>query len=345
MTTHSIISIRVPAVVAAALCAWFAYTTNALAQENGREGMRLLHVGAINVDCFADTVWGTMDANLNTLPKLIVWGHADAATEAAAGRDRRKRDSLDACSSAVPRGKRRAQTRIDYPGWDGITGSVSFVNLNGDGYTDLFLMLSGTVGDDRSRRDTVRRLVVFGGHGLDSLPTLNIGDAPRLQHAPFRAMDLTVGEEIARPARRDLSGHTSYEILPIDFANADPDTNGLPGNGLPENGMPGVHDGRPPALTSRADQRALGPARELWASPNPASDVADIRAVRLQEGIYQVEVVAANGETVLRRDAAVPASGALAGTFDISGLPVGYYTVRLARAGRAIGTYPLVVMR
>ncbi len=333
MITHSIISIRVRGLIVAALAACCA--TSALAQENGREGMRLLYVGAVNVDCFADTVWGTMDANLNTLPKLIVWGHADAAAEEAAKRDQRKRDSLDACSSAVPRGKRRTQTKINYPGWDGMTGIVSFVNLNGDGYTDLFLTLSGSVGDGRSRRDTVRRLVIFGGHGLDSLATLNIGDAPRLQRVPFNAMDLTVGEEIARPARRDLSGRTSYEILPIDFANADPDTNG----------MPGVSDGRSPALSSRADRGDLGPARDLWAAPNPARDVADVRAVRLEEGTYQVEVVAANGETVLRRDAAVPASGALAGTFDVSGLPVGYYTVRLARAGHAVGTYPLVVMR
>lgn len=340
MTTHSITSIRTAAAAVAALCAWFACTMGAGAQESGREGMRLLYVGAVNVDCFADTVWGTMDANLNTLPKLIVWGHADAAAEEAAKRDQRKRDSLDACSSAVPRGKRRTQTKINYPGWDGMSGIVSFVNLNGDGYTDLFLTLSGSVGDGRSRRDTVRRLVIFGGHGLDSLATLNIGDAPRLQRVPFNAMDLTVGEEIARPARRDLSGRTSYEILPIDFANADPDTNGMPGNG-----MPGLHDGRSPALSSRADRGDLAPARDLWAAPNPARDVADIRAVRLEEGTYQVEVVAANGETVLRRDAAVPASGALAGTFDVSGLPVGYYTVRLARAGHAVGTYPLVVMR
>ncbi|HVZ39820.1 MAG TPA: hypothetical protein VHI13_11130 [Candidatus Kapabacteria bacterium] len=214
-------------------------------------GMMVLYTGNLNFDCEPDTVWGTRDRAFHLLPRVIVWGRS-AAREGAA-------DTADPCLDPIPDSLKRSFTRITYPDWDGLTGSAAFTRFNGDTLADIFLTLMGRTGTGDQAHDTTRMVLLFGQHGLDTLPTLDIASVGVFQYTPFVAMQMRPEIEVVDPAARDLSGRTSWELMPVDLVIQVPDS-------------------------SRTVKRGGGSVPMVHVVPNPASTVADLAATRLETG-------------------------------------------------------------
>jgi len=334
----------VPIIVALFSCSISAAHAADSAETAGIE--RVLFVGTLDADCFGDTVmgWRTPGGSGGYLPSRIIWGQPR--------RDRFGR--LDtACSVRTPFARRRRETRFVYPGldlsrtddltgklagWRVRGGSVAFQRLNGDTLPDIILHLRGVVierGDGRAliERDSLRSLALFAQRGLDSLPLIAVTGIGRFQSTPFFAMDLSVGEELKDPARRDLSGRTSFILEPVDLVLDEADTTG---------GMPA-----PP--TAGLDGAATPPRAALRVHPNPAGDAVTIEASGLADGIYHLRLVAADGTEHLRRELHAQSrgghmGGTLHATLDVKSLPSGYYVLRIEdNAGAPVATDHVII--
>ncbi len=311
-----------------------------------RAALPIAGVYHLNFDCWPDTVLAERTARGGVLPRAIVWGHPKPGGGSGQGGS-----GIDtSCLGPIPPALRKPFTLFTYPAWAqpgsvasggsaASGGSVAFGGFNGDSLTDIFFYLRGRVQSGSAGRwhDTVRRMVVFGQHALDTLSTINLADVPAFQFAPFFAMNLSEGVHLSERATRDLSGAPSYILHPVSLqVNA------------PNVGAPNV-----PATHERAPMVGMPMAGIVRVYPNPAATAAGVEAVRLEAGEYTVEVVATNGRVELRRRVSVAASGTLLETLDVSGLASGYYVVRVTRDGAAsgaatsggavTGTYPIVV--
>ncbi|MBS1913723.1 MAG: hypothetical protein JST22_17175 [Bacteroidetes bacterium] len=274
-------------------------------------GMMVLYTGNLNFDCHPDTVWGARDGSFHLLPRVIVWGRPAAGAGS---------DTVDPCLDPIPDSLKRSFTRITYPEWEGLTGSAAFTRFNGDTLTDIFLTLMGRTGVGDQAHDTTRMVLLFGQHGLDTLSTLDIASVGVFQYTPFVAMQMRPEIEVVDPASRDLSGRTSWELMPVDLVIQAPDS-------------------------SRTVKRGGAPAPMVRVVPNPASTTADLAATRLETGRYQVQVVGVNGAVAARFDADIAAGQSLLRTLDVSRLASGYYVLRIVRNGSIVGRYPVVVTR
>jgi hypothetical protein len=220
-----------------------------------------------------------------------------------------------------------AETEIRYPAWHELSGSPSFQQFNGDSLSDIIIHFRGKAGDSINRHDTARSLAIFGQNGLDTLAVLDIGTMETFQSEPFFAMDLRLGIDLIDPAVRDLSGITSYELASPSIDVGPADTTAPP---------------PPVTMTAGVGTESRG---VFHIYPNPAGLAAQVEGMDVPPGEYQVEIVAVNGHTYLRQDVVVEGSGNLFKTLDVSLVPSGYYVVRLAKAGKVTGTYPIVITR
>ncbi len=292
--------------------------THAQPLDSLRASLPIAGVYHLNFDCWPDTVLAERTARGGFLPRAIVWGHPKPGGGSGQGIS----GGVDtSCLGPIPPALRKQYTLFTYPAWEKLGGSVAFERFNGDSLTDVFIYLRGRVQSGSAGRwhDTVRRMVVFGQHAIDTLAAINLADVPVFQFAPFFAMNLVEGVHLNERATRDLSGAPSYILHPVSLQV------GAPGESMPQ-----------------AEAPRSGTLRVY---PNPAATAAGVAAARLEAGEYAVEVVGTNGRVELRRRVSVAASGALLETLDVSGLASGYYVVRVTRDGRAAGSYPIIVAR
>ena len=274
--------------------------------------LRILFTGHLNFDCHADTVFGKPDHRFNYLPRAIHWG---TGTEGAGAED-------TACGSATPKKQRVKKTTITYPGWGNFSGAVAFQRLNPDTLTDIIFYIWGKTGNGQSQRDSMRAVAVFGQDALDAAHVIRVGEIGTFQDAPYFAMELRTGSELAKPGARDLSGRRSYELLPVGLDVDEADT------------------------TERAAPLAGTDARiAVRVYPNPADNAAQLESETIPPGRYRVEVVAVNGQVHHSEDVEVEGGKRLVETFDMRRLPSGYYVVRLQREGKIVGSYPIAVTR
>jgi hypothetical protein len=210
-----------------------------------------------------------------------------------------------------------AVTTITYPDWQDFTGTVAFQRMNADSVTDIIFYLWGKTGDPV--HDTIRPILLFGQSSIGSLSTIDLSSVSSFQLTPFVAMEMRTGSELVHPALRDLSGKPSYMLAPVDVVVA-------PGDIQPKPMVVGESHG------------------ELHARlyPNPASAAARLEIASLPAGEYSVDIVGLDGAVLARRSVSVPASGDLLGLLDVRSLPAGYYTVRVDRGTKHVGTYPII---
>lgn len=290
-------------------------------ENTGTQREVVLGIAYLNFDCYADTIQGFRTQS-GYLPKRILWGIPQPDENG-------RLDS--ACLGRTPLSQRVSQTTISYAGSGDATGSMTSQQINADTLGDLVLHIHSRVTEYGIERDSLRSVVIFGQHGLDSLPEIRIGEISRFQMEPFFAMDLVKGSELINPAERDLSGRTSYELEPVDITLEDPDS------------MP------PPMLSPLAGAdypgAVTGSAR-VQIYPNPARSAIMIDASGLRAGAYRIMLLSVNGMLELREEGRIEQGENLARTLDVRRVASGYYVVRIERAeGEAIATYPVIITR
>jgi hypothetical protein len=266
----------------------------------------ILFIGHLNYDSVPDSVYGGADAQHHYLPHSLHWGRAGSPSE----------------------GHHVAVTTIRYPDWQEFTGTVAFQKMNADSVTDIIFYLWGKTGEPNNLHDTIRPILLFGQPSLDSLSIIDLSSVSSFQLTPFVAMEMRTGSEFVHPALRDLSGKPSYMLAPVDVIvdpNQQPGKRTAPGDA-------------PAAGASSGDPHA-----RLY--PNPTSASARLEMAALPAGEYSVDIVSLDGAVLARRAVSVPTSGDLLGLLDVRSLPVGYYTVRVDRGAKHIGTYPIIITR
>ncbi|MEO5928483.1 MAG: T9SS type A sorting domain-containing protein [Candidatus Kapaibacterium sp.] len=275
----------------------------------------VLYVGCINFDCYRDTVFGSMDEKFHYLPHAIHWGRSSFGI---LGDTLHHSDSN--CVDHVPPYKRVAITTITYPSWDSLSGSVAFQRINADSLADMVIYMWGRVGDTLHRHDTIRPMLVFGQHGMDTLTTLNIASVNNFQMYPFFAMKLRIGTDLVEPDLRDLSSVTSYILEPVSYA---------------------IDSSKAPPIRETGTSRAVN----VRVYPNPTGTLAQVESESTPPGEYSVEVVAVNGEMVSRQDVTVTSTRGLFKTLNLSDVPSGYYMIRIHTATTLVGSYPIIITR
>lgn len=274
-----------------------------------RRGLHVLFIGRCNPDCMPDTILGSPTgflAERGYLPRLVLWGRSSSGG--------------NGCQDAtVPAALRRVYTTITYPSLPALRGSASFISLNGDSLLDVVFVLRSTITLDGKTRDSTRLVAVFGQYSMSALATIDLAAVSSTFIAsPFIAMELRKGAQLVAPAVRDLSGRTSYELPKIDYTITPPDT---------------------------ASHSLPAHVATVRVFPNPAATSANVEALAVPAGDYDVDVIATDGAVVVRRQVSLAVDGDLFGTLDVRRLPSGYYVVRLVRDGRSVGTYPVIVTR
>lgn len=294
--------------------------------EEGRE--RIIFIGALNFDCYPDTVQG-LKTEGGYLPKRVVWG---AAMPVKAG------VSDTACRSITPAHQRVQQTVFVYPGGAVLHGAVAFQHVNPDTLIDIVIHVRQEMkGQGKEKeQDSLRSIVLFGQHSLNTVSVIHVGEIRRFQADPFFAMELVKGSELTRPGKRDFSGATSYELEPISIDVDDRDTTIIP-TISPIAGL---------------DYRggSLG-AASVQIYPNPAGNTIMIEAAGLAAGTHVIELISVNGAVEVREEIGISQRGNLSRALDVQRVAAGYYVVRITKgkessdAGSIIATYPIIIRR
>lgn len=283
-----------------------------------------LFIGAFNTDCYQDSILGKRTPQGGFMLTRIRWGAPHSTQCPMHGGE------LDSCASRTPFAKRQRETVITYPTWDIRTASVSFQRLNNDAFADIIIHVRATTkGDDGKEQKMRRSLGIFAQRGLDSLAAISLEDIARFQAVPFFAMDLTIGSEMTKPGRRDLSSRMSYILEPVRL---DLDT-------VSVQPMPA------PPTTALAVTENGQHTHHVRIYPNPTAQVIRIEAMGLTAGTYHVTVVGVNGIEQMRRDVTITGNETSA-TLDVAQIPSGYYAIRIdAGNGQTVGLYPIIITR
>ncbi|MEP7217870.1 MAG: T9SS type A sorting domain-containing protein, partial [Bacteroidota bacterium] len=277
----------------------------------------ILFIGRINFDCYRDTVIGYMDEQSHYLPTAIRWGRSSFGI---LGDTLHHSDSN--CIDYVPPYKRVAVTHITYPSWDSLSGSVTFQSVNADSLVDILAFTWGRVGDSTHRHDTMKVVLAFGQHGLDTLSTMSFGAISGFQTTPFFAMKMRPGTELLEPEARDFSGIKSYVLESMDFV------------------IGGDSSKAPPVRDHIAN-----PSIHVRVYPNPTGQTAQVESESTPPGEYNVEVVSVNGQVYSQQNVVVSSSGNLFRTLNLKDVPSGYYLIRLHTSGTLVGSYPIIITR
>lgn len=274
----------------------------------------ILYTGHLNPDCYQDTVYGRQMGQRTWLPDRIVWGKTDIHHAQPCDDD----PSYGGHPAGAPR---FPVTNFVYPTWQE-AGSVSFECYNtNDSLVDMLFFLWGTASTGSSVQDTGRALVIYGQLALDTLKTIYVGTIDSaVQSTPFFASDLDINEELINPAVRDMSGIRSYELLRTTFPVTPPKAPHLPA--------------------------ALGSVSATHVSiyPNPAELWAQLQSEPLEAGEYTITVLAVSGREYHRQTVHLTSTQQVERELNLSGLPNGYYIVRLHRDGHVISSSPIVIV-
>lgn len=269
------------------------------AQQSGVESATV--VAHLNADGRRDTVYCRELGDGSFLPSRIAWGSDSGATAAASA------------------------TRILYPGWQGLRGSVAVLKYNEDTLADVLLFLRGTDTTGGVRRDTVRRLVIFGQERLKDRPTIVLTQVARTQTTPFFSLDLTSGMHLVEARAREVSRRRSYRLAHLQF-----DVNDTSDEGVP---LPAPLADEPPST------------EWVLIYPNPAIYSTTLEASLSTPGLCEVRVIAIDGRNILHRTVAVGTTGRIFERLDVSEVPSGFYELRIEQTGRAPRSFPVVVVR
>lgn len=293
----------------------------------------IMHVGFINPDCARDTVYGFLDPDLRWTPRFICFGNtADAQGNALCDSEQQ---SIADDESRSERLRRNDTAFLDFPGWQHFSCALSVQRYNAnDTLDDLIFWMRGA--DSVPRRglvDTARSIVLFGQAGLETHKKIDLGKVSAFRSEPFYAMELTRGRELINPKKRDMTRRTSRELVRVDRQvledkEEERDTGNVPA----------------PQITSAVagDADAAFSARVY---PNPAIYMANIEIAPLPPGTYTVNIVAVNGEEVWRGEVVLAQTGQVFQRIDLGGLAAGYYVLRVGSAQKAVGAYPIIVVR
>jgi hypothetical protein len=255
----------------------------------------VLYIGRINADTTADTIIGKRAKNIQHVPDRIIWG-------------------------AKTTGKKF--TDVVYPKWRSMTGSVSILDLNLDSLPDMILHVRGKISDSSGNevemRDTSRIVVIFAQAGLDTVKKIEVGDiAATFQTTPFFAMDLFGQELLTEPGVRDLSGRTSYLLVPVENPGSRAE------EAVPVSGIP-------------------SPMMVAW--PNPTTKAINVRISNVPVGSYRLRVLAVNGALFNEQTLEFTDPGQIERTLSLATVPTGYYVMQIFDQTKIIATYPFVVV-
>lgn len=281
-----------------------------------RAVLRIVH---LNFDCHKDTIHGRLDRQSNWLPTEIRWGRDPAADSVS----RRDDDVVDQCHDGIPPARRVASTSIVWPTWERRTASFAVQRVNSDSLPDLVIYLRGRVAVGREIMDSVRPLVIFGQHGLDTVPTIELERIGSFQTDPFIAMELDRSQDLRSRGQRDLTGRSSYRFPKLEVAVGRPDTSG-------------ETRGQPVAAVLQGVVRVY---------PNPSANATQVELSSLAEGRYLVEVVAVNGRVELRAEIMVASGESILHRLDVSRLAAGYYIIRVGATTTRVGAWPIIITR
>ncbi len=257
-----------------------------------------------NLDGISDTLFGRTDPRFRVLPSHIAWGESE------------KRATV-----------KKEHTEFHYPAnWIEFSGNVAIQAYNtDDSLPDILLNMWGKFRRGNAIVDTVRSIAIFSQKDLDKVGTINVLKIDGFQTTPFTAMDLAAEQKFTEPAKRDISGRTSYVLKRVKLSDRKKEKEASPG-----------------------DSSTVKPIDRPYAVkvyPNPTHGATQIEASVLPTGEYCVEVLAVNGRQVYHRDVEVSIKGELLRELDLTSLPAGFYIVRVSSRYTTIGAYPIMIVK
>ena len=334
MTSFSRFRRVLPGTVLLACCAFgTARAQNEARLHDPAAQAAIMHVGFINPDCVRDTVYGLLDPELRWIPRFICFGNTVDAEGNALCESEERSDADNA--SRNERLRRNDTAFLVYPGWQDFSCVLSVQRYNANDTLDdlIFWMRGADSVPQRGRVDTARSLVLFGQAGLETHRQVDLGSVGAFRSEPFYAMELTKGRELINPKKRDMTRRASRELVRVDRQVLEGEEEVRDTGNVPA-----------PQITSAVagDADAAFSARVY---PNPAVYTANIEIAPLPPGTYTVNVVAVNGEEVWRGEVVLTQTGQVFQRIDLGGLAAGYYVLRVGSAEKAVGAYPIIVVR
>ncbi|MGE3801091.1 MAG: T9SS type A sorting domain-containing protein [Candidatus Kapaibacterium sp.] len=301
----------------------------------------IMHIGHLNPDCVADTLYGLLHRNLQWMPAYICWGKSyDSAGVSLC--DEGQYDSTVRIADLVD------TTWIEAPNWGRYTCAVSIDKYNvNDTLNDLIFWIKGidTVTGQQGARiphDTARALVVFGQSKLETKGKIELNKIRNFQTGPFNAMALGVNTELVNPKKRDNTRKTSWELKRVNRAVGDEEDTTGSTIALQDAAVDGVQGSGEGMLATGETGEAF--AARVW--PNPTIYTTNVEVKPLPTGRYQVVVLGMDGAEVRHSEIEVAEEGGeIFETIDLSGLPSGHYILRVSTREKLFGTYPVIVVK
>lgn len=293
------------------------------AQDWGNDSTRatfgILAIKHFNFDSIKDTLIGRIDRQYHFVPYAIHWGRGAADTTQEGDSQRVDTNALAPIADSL----RVTETRIYYPQWTNFTAKCAVFTVNEDSLSDIVVHMWGKFEDSTGTKDTLRSLVIFGQHGLDTLQGVNFDSMEVMQAEPFFAMQLRTGIDLVSPSLRDPTGMVSYILNPIKVN------------------------------VKRKKQKALDvpvyspptTGISIRIFPNPTATTTNLFIENVPAGEYTVEIVAVNGQRVFQKGLILSDQGTSERTIQLDEVPSGYFFLRLVNNRLIVASYPLIIVR
>jgi type IX secretion system substrate protein len=209
------------------------------------------------------------------------------------------------------------ETKLEYPDWLRMGCSASLDDVDNDDINDIIFITWGELGDSTAGfRDTTSIYTLYGQFALDTLAQINLADIDYEQILPFKATTFIMGNEIQNGKLRDISFVPSYELI-------------YPDAGLPR---------RP------EDYEAPKVDPNVKIYPNPAVFYTNIEITKVIPGSYKIELISLEGILLNMQQIRAENSNDLISRLEIKNVATGSYIIKIARNGKVIGSYQLVVV-
>ncbi len=273
--------------------------------------IRILGIGHYNDDLVQDTIIGASSSNFKHKPRFIYWGN----------------DS----TSSIPDSLKVSYTEIVYhTDWYNLIVATNLDYMNNDTIMDIGLFMGGnvvdtniTVGD--SLRARVKKVLIFGQSGLDTIPFINVFDIDTFQVEPFTAMQMRFGHELINPNYRELNNSISYEFKTIDLDLTDPNITA------------------PPLIRSNIELKEN--EYELNFFPNPVREIANIEIKGFPLGNYKLRIYDELASVVLEKSIRITSRAFFKDKYNISKLPSGAYYLFIEGESRKIGPVKFIIIK
>ena len=241
-----------------------------------------------NYDTVNDTLIGSYH-NHTLRVDLILWG-------------------LDSVVQGFPLGFPRVDTtHFIYPEWERMRTYTNISSFNTDTISDIMIMMSGRIEIDSQFVDTTLKVIIYGQHGLDSVPVINLNLIQYPLHFnPFKAKHIITMQDFTNCQYRsyDFSKTSEFIKSPTFYP--------------------------PPIIAgnqSEINQRMVG---NTILYPNPTHTEINLNTKKYEAGQYIVEIYSVNSELMLQEKIHI-AKESENYYFDISRLPNGMYMLVISR--------------